>query len=291
MIVVGVDGLGPGWIATVVVDGEFAGASAFDGLEGLLAAVPDATAIVANVPLGLVAHGWRRCDALVRAFVGGERDCVLQVPPRPALEEPDPVRASALCRDLTGGLVALPSNSIRSRIMEADTVIRGYGLGGGAARSAARPSIPPCSSLEPRPSRRRGASLRVDYRGDLRSLARAIRRDSIAPVRRSTRPGSPPAGRIVEGHAEASFRLLHGHPLETLRATEAGRAQRIELLRSAGIEIPAETGRVGGVAIDDVLDAAALAWTAKRYAHGHARSFPPQEKWQLDGGRVVAIWV
>ena len=42
-------------------------------------------------------------------------------------------------------------------------------------------------------------------------------------------------------------------------------------------------------AVDDVLDAAAAAWTARRYAHGQARSIPQDPQVFSDGIRC-AIW-
>jgi predicted RNase H-like nuclease len=293
MMVVGADGLGPRWIATVLVDGQFAGTSAFSTFRELLASVPDALAVTVNVPLGLVAYGWRRCDALVRSFVGPACDGVVQVPPRAAVEESDHGRAAALCLKLTGTAATLPSDSLRARILEVDALIRETGQGGGPARSHGRQSIPPPGSrLEPR-ALRRGSSggQRPDYRGDLRHLVRAIRRDSAARLGPSLRRAGLPAGRIVEGNAEASYRLLLGRPLEHPRPSREGIAQRIGLLAAAGIDIPADAGRVGGMAVERLLDAAVLSWTAKRYLHGHARSAPPQEQWQLDGGRIVAIWI
>jgi predicted RNase H-like nuclease len=46
---------------------------------------------------------------------------------------------------------------------------------------------------------------------------------------------------------------------------------------------------VGGVVADDVVDAAAVAWTARRIATGAARTLPEVPE-PGDGGRAVAIW-
>jgi predicted RNase H-like nuclease len=44
------------------------------------------------------------------------------------------------------------------------------------------------------------------------------------------------------------------------------------------------------VAVDDVLDAAAVAWTARRYVDGAARSLPDPPEAFADGW-PAAIWV
>ena len=39
-----------------------------------------------DMPIGLLADGWRDCDIEVRAFLGARRSSVFLVPPRPVLE-------------------------------------------------------------------------------------------------------------------------------------------------------------------------------------------------------------
>jgi hypothetical protein len=47
------------------------------------------------------------------------------------------------------------------------------------------------------------------------------------------------------------------------------------LADTAGIVLPDDLGPAGrAAAVDDVLDAAAAAWTARRVAHGQARPLP-----------------
>ncbi len=65
--------------------------------------------------------------------------------------------------------------------------------------------------------------------------------------------------------------------------------RRRALLAGAGIDLPDEPGRAGRAAPDDVLDAAAAAWSARRIASGCACSVlehPPRD----GGGRPVAMW-
>ncbi|GAB3420392.1 DUF429 domain-containing protein [Flindersiella endophytica] len=81
--------------------------------------------------------------------------------------------------------------------------------------------------------------------------------------------------RVVEVHPEVSFKELAGKPLTASKHTWAGIECRRGLLAEAGIQLPADLGRAGRRAgVDDVLDAAAAAWTARRVAEGQARTLP-----------------
>jgi predicted RNase H-like nuclease len=96
---------------------------------------------------------------------------------------------------------------------------------------------------------------------------------------------------VFEVHPESSFAALSGGPLGQSKKTTEGRRSRRELLAGAGLHLADRdfpTG--GGVAADDVLDAAAAAWTALRVAAGTARCLPdPPEK--FSDGLPAAIWV
>jgi predicted RNase H-like nuclease len=94
---------------------------------------------------------------------------------------------------------------------------------------------------------------------------------------------------VYEVHPEVSFSLLAGAPILAGKRTAAGLAARRQALSDAGIAVPARPPDARGVAPDDVVDAAVVAWTARRIAAGRARSFPdPPER--LPGGRLAAIW-
>jgi predicted RNase H-like nuclease len=81
--------------------------------------------------------------------------------------------------------------------------------------------------------------------------------------------------RVVEVHPEASFACLAGGPLTVRKSTWAGVVRRWQLLARAGITLDDELGLAGEKAgIDDILDAAVVAWTALRVARGRARSIP-----------------
>jgi predicted RNase H-like nuclease len=96
--------------------------------------------------------------------------------------------------------------------------------------------------------------------------------------------------RTYEVHPEVSFRALAGRPLRARKKTWAGVWERVALLRSAGTELPAELGEAGKVGgVDDVLDAAVVAWSALRIVSGKAKSLPRVAERVPDGG-AMAIW-
>ncbi len=95
--------------------------------------------------------------------------------------------------------------------------------------------------------------------------------------------------RIREVHPEVSFRALAGQPLTSAKSSWAGIALRRGLLLGAGIELPDGLGEAGVARIDDVLDAAVVAWSAHRIALGQAESFPADPVAGPDG-ILAAIW-
>lgn len=95
---------------------------------------------------------------------------------------------------------------------------------------------------------------------------------------------------IYEVHPEVSFRALAGEPLRERKKSWAGQARRLELLAGAGIVLPADLGEAArATPPDDVIDAAAAAWSANRIANG-AASHLPDTLSQRDGDRPIAIW-
>jgi predicted RNase H-like nuclease len=78
-----------------------------------------------------------------------------------------------------------------------------------------------------------------------------------------------PADTVLEVHPELAFAALAGAPMPHPKRSAAGRAERIAALRPAvaGIDRLAAQ-RLAGSAVDDVLDACALAWSARRLAAG-----------------------
>ena len=94
--------------------------------------------------------------------------------------------------------------------------------------------------------------------------------------------------RIVEVHPEVSFRAIADMPLDQAKKTWNGQMARRLLLEGEGIRIPADLGVAGAVAPDDVLDAAAAAWSGRRKAHRSAMSLPDPP--EVLSGVAAAIW-
>jgi len=94
---------------------------------------------------------------------------------------------------------------------------------------------------------------------------------------------------IYEVHPEVSFSVLIGTPIVASKRTAVGLGARRRALEGAGIVVPADLADASGVAADDVLDAAVVAWSARRIAAGVARSFPDPPDVSADR-RVAAIW-
>ena len=96
------------------------------------------------------------------------------------------------------------------------------------------------------------------------------------------------SARLVEVHPEVSYAAMAGAPLRSRKHDPEGMKERLGVLRASGIEVPKAALRGGGV--DDVLDAAAAAWTAARVARGVAECLPdPPER--FSDGLDAAIWV
>ena len=96
---------------------------------------------------------------------------------------------------------------------------------------------------------------------------------------------------VREVHPEVSFAELAGAPLADRKNSWAGVQHRQALLAAAGLVLEGDLGLAGRAAkVDDVLDAAAAAWTASRIAAGTARPIPDPPE-QSDDGWPAAIWV
>ena len=94
--------------------------------------------------------------------------------------------------------------------------------------------------------------------------------------------------RFREVHPEVSFREMNGRkPLRYRKRSAGGVLERINLLRTEGIEL-AGVDAAAEAPLDDVLDAAAAAWTARRLSLGAARPLPDPPE-EVDG-YAVAIW-
>lgn len=223
------DGCAGGWVAVTLGSPCLAGHAAVRGATAVaprvavaatLDGLPLAEVTGIDIPLGLVAAGWRVADLLARQALGKRGTTVFAIPPRPVWECADYTTANRACRELTGKGFSVQAWGLRRKIAEAD-----------------------------------------EFR----------RRAALA---------------LHEVHPELAFAALgDGTPLPDSKHTRAGLAVRRELLARAGLILPP---KVVGAAEDDLLDAAAVAWSARRIAAGVAvvLTSPGQ---RADDGTEIAI--
>ncbi|MDB4737959.1 DUF429 domain-containing protein [Verrucomicrobiales bacterium] len=82
--------------------------------------------------------------------------------------------------------------------------------------------------------------------------------------------------KIIEVHPEFCFMQMNdGMPQPCSKKTWNGMQQRLFLLKTKGIYLPSDLGsNTGNISPDDIIDAAAGAWTAKRFSEGLAVPHP-----------------
>lgn len=99
--------------------------------------------------------------------------------------------------------------------------------------------------------------------------------------------------RMIEVFPEATFRHLAGAPVTGTKKSWAGTVQRLELLAGAtpSVVVPWDLGDAGRVPVDDVFDAAAAAYSARRYALGLAEAHGDPAEVDVVTGRRIAMWV
>ena len=191
----GLDACAGGWVAVTPSPSPSATVSiaVSPTLDGL-----SLTGVVGiDMPLGLLADGWRDADALARRALGRRGVTVFAIPPRPVWQQPTYAEANRACRELTGKGMSAQTWGLRGKLLEADH----------------------------------------------------YRRTSPA--------------RLYEVHPELAFAALAGAPLQQSKHTPAGLAIRRDLLKRAGLTLPT---KVAGAPDNDLLDAAAVAWSARRIA-------------------------
>ena len=88
--------------------------------------------------------------------------------------------------------------------------------------------------------------------------------------------------RVREVHPELAFYAMNGDaPVTDSKHTEAGRSARLALLSANGmpdVTAAVEAMAAGPVGADDVLDAHAACWTARRVHEGTAKRCPPTDE-------------
>ena len=223
--VVGVDGCAAGWVAVTLGQAAHPAAGVVRvAVAATLDGLPLAGVTGIDMPLGLLAAGWRDADFLARRALGRRGATVFPIPPRPVWECQTYAEANRACRDLTGKGFSVQAWGLRRKIAEAE----------------------------------------------------AFRRRALA---------APGAALLYEVHPELSFTALAGAPLPDSKHTRAGLVARRELLAQAGITLPAKIARVPE---NDLLDAAAVAWSARRIAAGQAMTLTSAGQ-RADDGTEIAI--
>lgn len=141
-----------------------------------------------------------------------------------------------------------------------------------------------------------GASA-VNRASSVHSLGLSKQSHAIFPKMREIDSALDPdlQARVFEVHPEVCFSELariSGQEIGDNKKSWAGAAQRIALLESAGLSVGGlmTRGRELGAASDDIIDAAAAAWTARRRVIGAALCLP--ENPDLDArGLRMEMWV
>ena len=129
------------------------------------------------------------------------------------------------------------------------------------------------------------ANARLAARGRPRMSRQAW---NLVPKMREAAAVADADPRVHEVHPEVSFRELAGGHLAWSKKSWNGLLLRRRLLADARIRLPDHIGEVAGAVADDVVDAAVVAWSARRIAEGTSATLPdPPEQ---GDGRPVAIW-
>jgi predicted RNase H-like nuclease len=120
MRVTGVDGCRNGWVAVDLDDGRFAGVRLEPALDALLAGAAPGQVVGIDMPLGLLADGWRAADREARALLGIRRSSVFAIPPAPVWQEASYRAANERCRALTGSGLSAQAWGLRRKLLEAN---------------------------------------------------------------------------------------------------------------------------------------------------------------------------
>lgn len=98
------------------------------------------------------------------------------------------------------------------------------------------------------------------------------------------------AAPVWEVHPEVSFTVLLGRPPRTSKKTWSGMVERRDALAVAGIRLEGLGPAGDRAAVDDVLDAAVAAWSARRLIAGEGRSLPDPPELDPETRQPLAIW-
>jgi predicted RNase H-like nuclease len=120
MRVTGVDGCRNGWAAVDLDDGQLAGVRLGQTLDALLSGSAPGQVVAIDMPLGLLAEGWRAADREARALLGARRSSVFAIPPGPVWQEASYRQANERCRGLTGSGLSAQAWGLQRKLLEAN---------------------------------------------------------------------------------------------------------------------------------------------------------------------------
>jgi predicted RNase H-like nuclease len=183
----------------------------------------------------------RSFESLTRLGEASPAASVIGVDIPIGLPDPPPRRADALARERLGPRRSSVFPAIPARVLEAETY---------------QQALTRCREL---------------YGVGLSAQAFALRHRTVEAAR--TREHDP---RLHEVHPELSFAEMGGRPMSHPKRSWNGQMQRLAILAEHGIVLPDRlAGSAASVPVDDVLDAAAAAWSARRIGRGEATMLPP----------------
>jgi predicted RNase H-like nuclease len=97
---------------------------------------------------------------------------------------------------------------------------------------------------------------------------------------------------IREIHPELCFRELAGMPMRHCKSSRAGKDERRTALGRAfpDLDLIEKDGRTQGLPVEDIFDAAAACWSARRLATGKGRSLPEVVPFDSTGLHMAIWW-
>jgi len=122
VLVTGIDACKGGWVAVTL-----APSGARVTVAAALGDLPMEGVTGIDMPLGLLADGWRTADLLARRALGRRGSCVFAIPPRSVWAQPSYAEARRRCRELTGRGLSAQAWGLRAKLLEADQFRRGGG--------------------------------------------------------------------------------------------------------------------------------------------------------------------
>jgi predicted RNase H-like nuclease len=118
--VVGVDGYKGGWVGVVLHGGVFSQAVVATRFRELLTAVPTATVVAVDIPIGLPTTT-RMGDVEARRVLGARSSSVFPTPPRAAVAAATPEEANQRSRALTGRGISQQTFALAKKILDVES--------------------------------------------------------------------------------------------------------------------------------------------------------------------------